>query len=249
MVNRGVAHERQGRLDQAIRDYDEAVKLDPKDPVALNNRGNALLKKGQSVRAISDYDQSIRLDDKQPGTYFSRAIALESRRQYVAAVTDYDHVMRLQPANVAAWNSRCWTRAVIGQLPPALSDRNEALRLRPDFANALDSRGFVHLKSGRYDEAIATTMRRCGSMPKRLHRSMGAAWPSAGSTMSRAATPTSRRRGRSSLKCRWTSRAMASARRCPKCSAATWRRRRSLPSWATASKSPVRQISRRSRSC
>ena len=35
LVNRGVAHERQGRLDQAIRDYDEAVKLDPKDPVAL----------------------------------------------------------------------------------------------------------------------------------------------------------------------------------------------------------------------
>ena len=43
---------------------------------------------------------------------------------------------------------------MIGQLQAALSDCNEALRLRPDFANALDSRGFVHLKSGRYDEAI-----------------------------------------------------------------------------------------------
>ena len=36
----------------------------------------------------------------------------------------------------------------------ALADCNEALRLKPDFVNALDSRAFVHLKSGRYDDAI-----------------------------------------------------------------------------------------------
>ena len=35
------------------------------------------------------------------------------------------------------------------------ADCNEALKLKPDYINALDSRGFVLLRMGKYDEAIA----------------------------------------------------------------------------------------------
>ena len=48
-------------------------------------------------------------------------------------------------AGPARWSATCRRR---------WRDCNEALRLRPDFVHALDSRAFVHLKSGRYDEAI-----------------------------------------------------------------------------------------------
>ena len=39
-VNRGIAHRRAGDLDRAIKDYDEAIRLNPRAADAFNNRGN-----------------------------------------------------------------------------------------------------------------------------------------------------------------------------------------------------------------
>lgn len=41
-VNRGIAYRRVGDLDRAIRDYDEAIRLNPQAADAFNNRGNAI---------------------------------------------------------------------------------------------------------------------------------------------------------------------------------------------------------------
>src|SRR5262245_53868536 len=92
-------------------------------------RGTAHLRSGDRARAESDYREAIRLD----------SIPLESGQQEVALLND-----------------RCWARAVaMMDLDAALADCNEALRLRPDYAAALDSRAFIHLRSGRFREAVA----------------------------------------------------------------------------------------------
>ena len=41
--------------DQAIADYNEAIKLDPKNAAAFRKRGNAYYDKGDMDRAIADY--------------------------------------------------------------------------------------------------------------------------------------------------------------------------------------------------
>ena len=46
--NRGNAYRVKGDYDHAIADYDEAIRLDPKDPDAYNNRGLAYRKKGDT---------------------------------------------------------------------------------------------------------------------------------------------------------------------------------------------------------
>src|SRR4029077_2358004 len=44
--NRGVALASKGEYDQAIQDYDSAIKIDAGDPKVFNNRGVAYQKKG-----------------------------------------------------------------------------------------------------------------------------------------------------------------------------------------------------------
>lgn len=39
--SRGTAYSLKGQNDQAISDFDEAIKLNPQDVAALSNRGNA----------------------------------------------------------------------------------------------------------------------------------------------------------------------------------------------------------------
>lgn len=54
----------QGKQDEAIKAYDEAIKLDPKYVNAWNNKGNALNDQGKHDEAITAYDKAIRLDRK-----------------------------------------------------------------------------------------------------------------------------------------------------------------------------------------
>jgi tetratricopeptide (TPR) repeat protein len=91
-------------------------------------RGTAHLRSGDRAGAQPDYREAIRLD----------SIPIDSGER-----------------EVPLYNDRCWARAVaMIDLDAALADCNEALRLRPDFVPALDSRAFVHMRGGRFRDAI-----------------------------------------------------------------------------------------------
>jgi len=91
-------------------------------------RGTAHMRAGDRTRAEPDYREAIRLD----------SILIDGGQR-----------------EVPLYNDRCWARAVaMIELDAALADCNEALRLRPDFVPALDSRAFVHMRGGRFREAI-----------------------------------------------------------------------------------------------
>ena len=54
-----------GDDDEAIADYSESSRLNPKDADAYNNRGNAWSNKGDYDKAITDYNEAIRLEVKR----------------------------------------------------------------------------------------------------------------------------------------------------------------------------------------
>src|SRR3989338_6117745 len=60
--NRGLAWGNKGNLDNAIADYDTAIRLNPNLAEAYNNRGLAWGNKGNLDNAIADYDTAIRLN-------------------------------------------------------------------------------------------------------------------------------------------------------------------------------------------
>src|SRR5213595_440082 len=60
----GDSDEASAEYDKAIADYDEVIRLDPKDVFAYIYRGCAYDDKGDYDKAIADYDEAIRLDPK-----------------------------------------------------------------------------------------------------------------------------------------------------------------------------------------
>src|SRR5581483_12310368 len=152
--NRGDAYVAKGDLDAAIKDYNDAIDLNPDFARPFNNRGVAYHKKGDYDRALKDFDQAIKLNPDYARAFANRAETHQMRRDYQAAARDYDSAVRLQPDLMAGWNGRCWTRAILGELQPALADCNKALAIKPNDAATLDSRALIYLKMGQLDSAI-----------------------------------------------------------------------------------------------
>jgi len=76
-LQRGVDHYTKGDYDQAIQDFSEAIRSDPKTPRALLDRGTANLYAGHFSDAQQDLSQNLHLDPTDPYAmiwlYLSRA--------------------------------------------------------------------------------------------------------------------------------------------------------------------------------
>jgi tetratricopeptide (TPR) repeat protein len=153
--NRGIAYAGKGEYDSAIADYDQTIRLSPKNANAFYNRGSAYAKKRQYDQAIADYDRAIQLDPKNAFTYVSRGNAYLNKDQSDPAIADYSQAIRLDPTNADYLSNRCLARAVAGrELAQALADCNASLRLAPDDGNTLDNRALVQFKLGAFAQAI-----------------------------------------------------------------------------------------------
>jgi tetratricopeptide (TPR) repeat protein len=54
--SKGVAFIQQSKLDEAIKAFDEAIRLNPKDTEAWNNKGNALSQQGKYNESIEAFE-------------------------------------------------------------------------------------------------------------------------------------------------------------------------------------------------
>lgn len=62
------------QLDQAIVDFDSAIRIDPLNVKAYYNRGNAWGQKGAYEKAIADFTEAIRIDPKDARYYHNRVL-------------------------------------------------------------------------------------------------------------------------------------------------------------------------------
>lgn len=72
--NRGRAWSDRGEYARAMQDFDEAIKLDPNYPDALNSRALAWRGLGQDARALDDFDLAIKLDPEYAIALFNRGL-------------------------------------------------------------------------------------------------------------------------------------------------------------------------------
>lgn len=63
-------------VDEAIKHYELAIKLNPKKPESYYNLGNALCVKAEYDSAIDAYSQAIDLDPKNAPAFYNLGNAL-----------------------------------------------------------------------------------------------------------------------------------------------------------------------------
>ncbi len=151
--SRGFAYGAKGDNDHAIVEYSDAIRFDPKYPIAYNNRGVAYGVKGDNDHAIADYTEAIRLNPKVASAYANRGRAYRAKGDNEHAIADYTKAIRLDPKYAAFYNNRGLAYRAKGDNDHAIADYTEAIRLDPKLANAYDNRGRAYRAKGENDRA------------------------------------------------------------------------------------------------
>jgi tetratricopeptide (TPR) repeat protein len=78
-ILRGNAYFKKGNYDQALNDFNKAIKLVPSNPIAVNNRGNIEARLGLYDKAIADYTEAIHWKPEYANAFNNRCFAYNAR--------------------------------------------------------------------------------------------------------------------------------------------------------------------------
>jgi tetratricopeptide (TPR) repeat protein len=94
-LERGNSLYKADRFEEAIRCYDQALKLDPRNTGAWNNKGLSLSKLGRHEEAILSFKKAIELNPKYANAWYNLAISEDSLDREKEAYAAYSSFCRL----------------------------------------------------------------------------------------------------------------------------------------------------------
>ncbi len=154
--NLGMALEDLQRVDEAIEQYREALRLKPDFAVAHNNLGFALEReKGNPDESWSHYLQAIESKADYAAPHLNAGNLLMEKGRPAEAFSYFEKALRLAPDSATVHNDVGAALMRLERLPEAREQFEIAIRLMPDFAAAHNNLGVVYGRLGLLSEAAA----------------------------------------------------------------------------------------------
>ena len=110
--NRGNAYRAVGEFDEAIEDYEAAIRLRPGVSVYHSNRGGTYVFKGESSEAMPDLEKALLLDPQNEQAYVSRGHAFTQAGDYAEAEEDFRKAIELNTDYVTYYISSAYYEGV-----------------------------------------------------------------------------------------------------------------------------------------
>lgn len=148
-----------GRLPDAIRHLQAALRINPDSASAHSDLGSALAKGGQAQAAVPEFQAAIRLNPDSAIVHNNLANALLETGRRPQAIAEYQYALSLDPGYAdarrnlaiaqqppAADSAEAHYSAGVdlshaGRLTQAVAEFETALRIRPDYAEAQNNLG------------------------------------------------------------------------------------------------------------
>ena len=140
--------------DQALADFNEAIRLNPDYAPAYVSRAQAWAKKHYRDREIDDYTEAIKRDPNNASFRVARAESWSAQGMHKRAMADFEDALRMEPNNPSFWVSRGneWRRHL--KLDDAIADYTHALQINPRYVAANIARGNTWKQRRDFERAI-----------------------------------------------------------------------------------------------
>jgi tetratricopeptide (TPR) repeat protein len=178
---RGLDYFSKGKFEQAIKEYDEAIRTYPTLAAAYNNRGSALFALGRFDEAAAGFRQATQVSPKYGQAHFNLALALiklgrekEANDALVAATSayfesgeehlkdwklkeaeeDFKGILQIDPEYPPAHLYLGLIYNAEHNFDAAVQSFNHVLARRPDNSEALVGLGSAYLGQRKYADAV-----------------------------------------------------------------------------------------------
>jgi tetratricopeptide (TPR) repeat protein len=152
-----------GRVPEAIRVFENALRIEPDYAEGHHNLGNALWKAGNRPEAIREDEYALRLNPDYADAHVTLGAALVVLGKPEDAIRHFEEALRIFSSRSTRMDKYGCGAAHMniglalltqGKARDAMAHYEEALRINPDYAEAHNKLGVALMQGGRVSEAI-----------------------------------------------------------------------------------------------
>lgn len=145
----------EGKTDEAVKCYRQALKLNSNNAETHNNLGIALAANGKADEAVAHYEKARQLRPNYPATHNNLGNALTQLGRLEEAVIEYRKALEIKPLHPTAHYNLGIAFEKQGKLKEAAEEYTAAIKINPGYAQAYNNLGNVRAAQGKTNEAIA----------------------------------------------------------------------------------------------
>ncbi|MBI1941717.1 MAG: tetratricopeptide repeat protein, partial [Acidobacteria bacterium] len=154
LLQRGIALEEAGRIEDAIAEHQKALELDPELAQAHANLIILYGRMKQPDKAEEHYRAAIRLNPHQADAHYNYGVLLTQQGKLTEAEQAFRSALEANPFHAEAYNNLGSLLERQGRLDEALGNFEKAVERRPDYRLAHFHIGRILANRKKYPEAI-----------------------------------------------------------------------------------------------
>jgi len=132
--NIGIVYLAQKYYAQALKFFDQSLKLNPRSPEAYMLKASVNEAQNDHESAFENYSKAIEYNPYFAQAFHNRAIIYCRRGQLDLAITDLTQAIKIIPDFLTAYYLRGQIYGIMGEKAKALDDFNIVLKIKPNYA-------------------------------------------------------------------------------------------------------------------
>ena len=156
-INQGIQYGQAGQIENAIKEFEKILLIDPNNVDAFNNLGVAYFRLNDLEKSLYYHTKAVEAESNNPRIYFNRGLLLGKYMfRDKEAIADYTKAINLEPNFPRAYLNRGLAYYFAKEYAKAISDFNKLVELRPSsIKNILNFRAKAYYELGDFDKSLA----------------------------------------------------------------------------------------------
>jgi spermidine synthase len=144
----------EGKLDEAIAYYSDALQIEPNDMAANFFIGQALVEQGKFEQALGSLDRALKARPCSADIHENLAYTLVQLGRLDEAIDHFTQAVRIRPDSAKTFSDFGLALAKQDRFVRAVRCFHKAMELDPKFAEAYSNLGYVFLRQGELSDAV-----------------------------------------------------------------------------------------------
>lgn len=151
--NMGIESAKKGDLDEAVKEWEKAVEMDPKFIKAHNFLARSYYTKERFDDALSEYKKIVELEPNNATAQVSIGFVYKMKGMYDDAIAACNKALQADPQLASAYNCLGASYAQKKMYSEAVDAYKKALDINPNYADAQFGLGIAYESTGKTEEA------------------------------------------------------------------------------------------------